>query len=67
MITSLLFILLWSLVALLILALVIYIVGMFIPIPANVVKLLYAIVGVLVIIQLVQLFLGGPVWIRLPR
>ncbi len=65
MIVSLLFILLYALVALLVLALVFYIVEKFIAIPANVKSIIYAIVGVLLIIQIVQLFVGGTPLFRL--
>ncbi len=59
MISSLLYILLYALVALLIVYLIFYIVELFIAIPANIKKLCLAIVGVLVIIQIVQLLAGG--------
>jgi len=66
MITSLLFILLYALVALLCLLLVFYIVELFIAIPPQIKKIIYAIVGVLLLIQIVQLFVGGSLWFPLP-
>ena len=66
MITSLLFILLYALVALLVLLLCFYIVEKFIPIPAQIKQIIYAIVGVLIIIQIVQLFTGGTPLISFP-
>ncbi len=67
MITSLLFLLLYALVALLVLFLVFYVVELFLPIPANIKRIILAIVGVLLVIQIVQLFAGSPLWFRLPR
>lgn len=66
MIISLLLILLYALVALLVLAVIFFIVEKFLPIPPNVKQIIYAIVGVLIIIQIVQLFVGGTPWFPMP-
>lgn len=66
MLTSLLFILLYALVALLICYLIFYVVELFLPIPANVKKIVLAIVGVLIVIQIVQLLTGGQTLFYIP-
>lgn len=58
MITTLLTILLYALVACLVLELVFWIIGFFLPVPPKVRQLVYAIVGVLFIIWIVQSLSG---------
>lgn len=67
MIINLLILLLYALIALLVLQLVFFIVEKFLPIPQPVRQLIYAIVGVLFIIQIAQLFLGGTPLLYFPR
>lgn len=66
MIIALLTILLYAILAVLILEIAFYIVGLLIPVPPKIRQLVYALVGVLFIIQIVQLFLGGSPFFPLP-
>lgn len=59
MIITILVILLYALLAVLLLELVFWIIGMFIQIPPRVRSIIYAIVGVLFIIWIVQAVIAG--------
>lgn len=56
---TLLFLLLYALVALLVVELIILIISLFIAVPPKVRQILYAIVGVCLLIWLIEAFLGG--------
>lgn len=58
MITAILTIILYALVACLILELVFWIIGLFLPVPPKIRQIVYAIVGVLFIIWIVQSLSG---------
>jgi hypothetical protein len=58
MIITLLIILLYALFALLVLELVFWIVGLFVTVPGKVRQIVYAIVGVLFLLWIVQSFAG---------
>lgn len=59
MLVTLLFILLYAIVAVLILEVIFWIIGMFIAVPPKIRQLVYAIVGVIFIIWIVQLLVGA--------
>lgn len=56
---ALLYLLLYALGAILVLELVLYIVGLFLAVPPKVRQLLYAIIGVFVLLYAIQLLLPG--------
>lgn len=64
LLVALLFILLYALVACLVVELILLIVGLFFAVPGKVRQILYAIVGVCVLIYIIQVLLGSTV--RLP-
>ena len=59
MIITLLYILLYAILAVICLEIIFWIVGLLIAVPAKIRQLVYALAGVLFIIQIAQLFLGG--------
>ncbi len=65
MLIALLYLLLYALLAVVVLEIILYIVGIFFGVPLVIRKLLYAIVGILILIYAIQLLAAGP-HLRLP-
>lgn len=59
--TFILFLLLYALIAVLVIELICYILGLFLVIPPKVKQILYAIVGVVLLIYVLQFVLATPI------
>lgn len=54
--------LIYALIVYLVLWLIFFVIGLFFPIPPQVQKVVYAIVGLILILEVLQVVLGGGAW-----
>lgn len=54
--------LIYALIVYLVLYLVFWVIGLFIPVPPQVRNIVFAIVGLILLLEVLQVFLGGGAW-----